>query len=1467
MGLRIEAPKQEGNARFNTLKVNLQQNLAATRAVVVDNDGRFYYGNAISGSGASGSAFPFTGSAIISGSLTITGSLYAPQITGSLFGTASWAQNALTASFVTASNVYGPFGSNSVLSASYSVSSSNALSSSLAQTASFITASNVYGPFGSNSILSASYAVSSSLSQTASIANNVSGGATNYITIWNSPTTLSSSTMYQSASNVGVGTLNPFQRLTVLGTLELGSTQSPQGGAFLYRNYLGASNNYINVVGSEFSSGAMTLGYGVTGKAGASGYTSTLDVITIHRGVLNIGAGRLDFLQSRQAVNTPVGNDVPMTSSFSIEQNGLASFSDSVNISGSLNVSSSITASNALITNTLTVQTIVAQVITSSTDFVTGSTRFGTQLTNTHVFTGSVNITGSLTVNGPLNATASWAQNALTASFVTSSNVFGPFGSNSILSASYSVTSSFAISSSYSLSSSLAQTASFITASNVFGPFGSNSVLSASFASSSREIEGGANRYITMWSGSTRLTSSVFYQDASNNIGLGTITPQARLHVYRDVDPSLIVGQSGSAAKQTLLTHYTSGNGYFYVQSVFQGTAYTPIILNEQGGNVGVGLLSPTAKLHVSGTTGGIFEVDGAGTAGANALYVSSSGNVGLGTISPVYKLDVSGSARVTSSLFLPGLTTTNQSNIITVDTTTGQLYYTASSAYRLSGGTNNYVPLWTGTSTLSSSLLIQSPGIITAYGLLASYIEQPGSGTTLMYLQNRDTTAGVTHQSRLGVQQLGAGVSRTLLYAASPNTSDTAGEIAIISENGGQVISTIGKYTTGVNNTLSLYVSGSPNTEVIRLHSAGNSFLNGGNVGIGTTSPRDTLDVVGSIILRNTYNLSWGNTYGAGVPTITGVSGSSAALAFYPAGSTSGEKVRIDNNGNVGIGVTSPTAKLHVSGTTGGVFEVDGAAAINALYVSSSGNVGIGTVTPTQKLEVAGNIITGYADGRFIGNQYDLAPTVYYNGLQFNATNRSTGLVAASGDASDYIWFGTNSATERMRIINNGNVGIGNTSPTYKLDITGTTRITSTVLLPGLTTTNQSNIVTVDIATGQLYYTASSAFAGGGGGVSGGATNYIPIWTSPTSLSSSAMYQNSSNIGVGTTSPLAKLHVSASGTVNDFLVGSSKFFVSSSANGFVGVGTVDPAFKFSVVNVANFSINGNIGVYSGNVYSIPASSTFIDGRLYSSVAGLSYLEFAGNQTIAVGSIVASTVAVSSIRFTNAGSTITNTQLGGGVRTVTALQVQTQTAGTITGTIQSGSSILVQGVYPTTATSMTFNNYFGIAINPLDDNAGVTINNKWAIYQTGANDRNYFNGQVGIKVISPAFDLHLANNSAGKPTTNTWTITSDGRVKTNIQPYTKGLDIIKQINPITYQYNGKAGFNPNETGIGIIAQDILGILPECVSTYYAKLEDTDTEKTELYNFDSHAITFVLINAIKEQQQQIDELRYLLQNKT
>lgn len=78
------------------------------------------------------------------------------------------------------------------------------------------------------------------------------------------------------------------------------------------------------------------------------------------------------------------------------------------NVNTNTNIGGDITASNALFTGTITAQRLSVQVITSSTEFITGSTRFGSFLTDTHQFTGSVSITGSLL------ATASWAANATT---------------------------------------------------------------------------------------------------------------------------------------------------------------------------------------------------------------------------------------------------------------------------------------------------------------------------------------------------------------------------------------------------------------------------------------------------------------------------------------------------------------------------------------------------------------------------------------------------------------------------------------------------------------------------------------------------------------------------------------------------------------------------------------------------------------------------------------------------------------------------------------------------------------------------------------------------------------------------------------------------------------------------------------------------------------------------------------------
>jgi hypothetical protein len=105
-----------------------------------------------------------------------------------------------------------------------------------------------------------------------------------------------------------------------------------------------------------------------------------------------------------------------------IARNGITSLGNvvvtgSLTATGTINMSGSIasasfattaatasSADNFLTRGTLTAQTLVVQTITSSVDFVTGSTRFGSISENTHQFTGSVNITGSTNLAGSLKA-------------------------------------------------------------------------------------------------------------------------------------------------------------------------------------------------------------------------------------------------------------------------------------------------------------------------------------------------------------------------------------------------------------------------------------------------------------------------------------------------------------------------------------------------------------------------------------------------------------------------------------------------------------------------------------------------------------------------------------------------------------------------------------------------------------------------------------------------------------------------------------------------------------------------------------------------------------------------------------------------------------------------------------------------------------------------------------------------------
>jgi len=96
------------------------------------------------------------------------------------------------------------------------------------------------------------------------------------------------------------------------------------------------------------------------------------------------------------------GDDTNATRKFELNVNGQHNMTGSLEMSGSLNVNFNTTASNARVT-----QTLIAQTVSASTIYSSGSNRFGGSLSTNQIFTGSILITGSLDFKGNQSLTGS----------------------------------------------------------------------------------------------------------------------------------------------------------------------------------------------------------------------------------------------------------------------------------------------------------------------------------------------------------------------------------------------------------------------------------------------------------------------------------------------------------------------------------------------------------------------------------------------------------------------------------------------------------------------------------------------------------------------------------------------------------------------------------------------------------------------------------------------------------------------------------------------------------------------------------------------------------------------------------------------------------------------------------------------------------------------------------------------------
>jgi len=369
------------------------------------------------------------------------------------------------------------------------------------------------------------------------------------------------------------------------------------------------------------------------------------------------------------------------------------------------------------------------------------------------------------------------------------------------------------------------------------------------------------------------------------------------------------------------------------------------------------------------------------------------------------------------------------------------------------------------------------------------------------------------------------------------------------------------------LNGSLLTNLPGSSGTlsGLVQSTEVGTSYINGGNVGIGTAIPAALLDVRGNTIVSGNISATGnlritGNIYATG--TVSGGSNAAWTLngsnAYY-------------NGGNVGIGTTNPKAKLQVFGA------VNTSNLVLSAFHDTAGRSQSISFWNTNSTGAEESRIAMYGDTNWGGH------------LAF-LTKPNTGIGSI--------------ITENMRITSGGNVGIGTTNPLGNLHVTGNNNVLFTMNgNVGIGTTNPGANLEVKGTNPALELSSGVGETididfNENDTVSNARIRYVDsgltIGTVGDGFESMRIAANG-NVGIGTTNPLQKLEV----------VGNARVSGNSFVLGNVGIGTTNPTQKLDVagtVKATSFSGDGSAltGVPASSI--IQSTVTDIDGNRYKTV-------------------------------------------------------------------------------------------------------------------------------------------------------------------------------------------------------------------------------------------------------------------------